>query len=288
MQIVLLLVLLIAACKRPEPASDVADMSATGACRSLLFEGQRFIICREPGARLEIQLDDQRGRPLRSFVALEQVLGNRAAKVRFAMNAGMFDDAGRPIGLAIAEGREARAINRRTDGGGNFHLQPNGVFLVRDDGRAEVVTTGRFSPAADIRLATQSGPMLVVDGQVNPRFDADGRSRYVRNGVGVGPDGVAVFAISDTPVSFGKFARLFAGPLGCRDALYLDGSISSLWDPANGRMDSIVPIGPMVVALGAKGAAQGPGPLARARPAALAPCRIRRGHGSGARPVRLP
>jgi uncharacterized protein YigE (DUF2233 family) len=58
-----------------------------------------------------------------------------------------------------------------------------------------------------------------------------------------------VFAISDTPVSFGKFARLFTGPLGCRDALYLDGSISSLWDPANGRMDSIVPIGPMIVAL---------------------------------------
>jgi uncharacterized protein YigE (DUF2233 family) len=249
MQIVLLLVLLIAACKRPEPAPDVAEVSATGACRSLLFEGQRFTICREAGARLELQLDDQRGRPLRSFVALEQVLGNRAAKVRFAMNAGMFDDAGRPIGLAIAEGREARTINRRTDGGGNFHLQPNGVFLVRDDGRAEVVTTGRFSPVADIRLATQSGPMLVVDGQVNPRFDADGRSRYVRNGVGVGPDGVAVFAISDTPVSFGKFARLFTGPLGCRDALYLDGSISSLWDPANGRMDSIVPIGPMIVAL---------------------------------------
>jgi uncharacterized protein YigE (DUF2233 family) len=248
MQIVLLLVLLLAACKRPDPAPEVGDVAATGACRSLMFEGQRFTICRDPEARLELVLDDHQGRPLRSFVALEQVLGPRAAKVRFALNAGMFDEAGRPIGLAIAESRQARPINRRTDGGGNFHLQPNGVFLVRDDGSAEVVTTADFSPAKDIRLATQSGPMLVIDGKPNPRFAADGRSRYVRNGVGVGPDGVAVFVISDAPVSFGKFARLFAGPLGCRNAVYLDGAVSSLWDPANSRMDGIVPIGPMIVA----------------------------------------
>jgi uncharacterized protein YigE (DUF2233 family) len=248
MQIVLLLVLLLAACKRPEPAPDVGDTAANGPCRSLMFEGQRFTICRDPGARLELHSADRQDRPLSSFVALEQVLGTRAAEVRFAMNAGMFDEAGRPIGLAIAGGRLQRAINRRTDGGGNFHLQPNGVFLVDADGRAEVVTTAAFKPSPDIRLATQSGPMLVIDGQVNPRFSADGSSRYVRNGVGVDGDGLPVFAISDAPVSFGRFARLFAGPLGCRNALYLDGSVSSLWDPANGRMDSLVPIGPMIVA----------------------------------------
>src|SRR5919112_796111 len=109
MQIVLLLVLLLAACKRPEPAPDIGDAAATGPCRSLLFEGQRFTICRDPGARLELALDDPRGRPLRSFVALEQTLRDRSPQVRFAMNAGMFDEEGRPIGLAIAERREARA-----------------------------------------------------------------------------------------------------------------------------------------------------------------------------------
>lgn len=248
MQIVLLLVLLLAACKRPDPAPDVGDTAATGPCRSLMFEGQRFTVCRDPGAVLELLSADRQSRPLRSFVALEQVLGTRAPKVRFAMNAGMFDDTGRPIGLAIAQGRTEHALNRRTDGGGNFHLQPNGVFLVEADGRAEVVTTAAFRPSPDLRLATQSGPMLVIGGQVNPRFAADGSSRYVRNGVGIDGDGVPVFAISDAPISFGRFARLFAGPLGCRDALYFDGSVSSLWDPANGRMDSLVPIGPMIVA----------------------------------------
>jgi len=247
MQVVLLLVLLLAACKRPDPAPEVGDTAARGPCRSVMFEGERFTICRDPAMRLDLYAADAKGRPLRSFAALEQVLGRKAEKVGFAMNGGMFDEDGRPIGLAIVEGKVLRPINRRKDGGGNFHMQPNGVFLVRDNNRAEVVATEKFSSADNIRMATQSGPMLVKDGVVNPRFDADGRSRYVRNGVGLDGKGVTVFAISDAPVSFGKFARLFAGPLGCRNALYLDGSVSSLWDPANGRMDSLVPIGPMLV-----------------------------------------
>jgi uncharacterized protein YigE (DUF2233 family) len=250
MKSILLLVMLLAACKRPEPAPDIANTSATGPCRLLNFEGTGFTICRDPSATLELHVQGRDGLPYRSFAALEQVLGERADKVSFAMNAGMFDEEGRPIGLAIANGTQLRAVNRLTKGYGNFHLQPNGVFLVRKDGRAEVVTTQDFEAADDILHATQSGPMLVIDGKVNPRFDADGPSRYVRNGVGVDSNGMPVFVISDEAVSFGKFARVFAGPLGCRNALYFDGSVSSLWAPANRRMDSLVPIGPMIVAIG--------------------------------------
>lgn len=245
MKSILLLVLLLAACKRSEPPPE----RAAGACTALRFEGDDFTVCRAPAAAtLELHVAGRDDRPYRSFAALEQVLGPRAERVRFAMNAGMFDEDGRPIGLAIAEGRTLKAVNRRKDGGGNFHLQPNGVFLVRDDGKAQVVTTEAFQPGPDVRLASQSGPMLVIDGEVNPRFDADGRSRFVRNGVGIGPDGAAIFAISDRAVSFGKFARLFRDGLQCRDALYFDGSVSSLWDPANGRMDSFSGLGPMIVA----------------------------------------
>lgn len=247
MHVVLLLLVLLAACKKADPA-PAAEAPATGPCRALLFEGDRFTVCRDPEARLELHVAGRDNRPYRSFVALEHVLGTRADKVRFAMNAGMFDEAGRPIGLAIADGRTVKAINRRVKGGGNFHLQPNGVFLVRKDGSAAVVPTGAYKSSPDIVLATQSGPMLVVDGKVNPRFSPDGTSRYVRNGVGIGPDGAPVFVISERAVSFGKFARLFAGPLKSREALYFDGSVSSLWDPANGRMDSFSGLGPMLVA----------------------------------------
>lgn len=246
MKSILLLLILLASCKRPERVPETA--AQTGACRSLSFEGDGFTICRDPEANLELHVAGSDGRPYRSFAALDHVLRDRAGKVRFAMNAGMFNEEGRPIGLAIADAIELKSLNRRKDGGGNFHLQPNGVFLVRKDGRAEVVTTDEYRPAPDIQLATQSGPMLVIDGSMNPRFDADGRSRYVRNGVGVTRDGVPIFAISDTPVSFGKFARLFQRELGCTDALYLDGSVSSLWDPAASRMDAFPALGPMLVA----------------------------------------
>ena len=163
------------------------------------------------------------------------------------MNAGMYDEDGRPIGLAIVEGSQKRAINRRR-GGGNFHLMPNGVFQVRRDGRAEIVTSEKWSPSSDIRLASQSGPMLVIDGKLHPAFDPDGSSRYIRNGVGIAPNGRPLFVISDDAVSLGKFARFFRDVLKSHNALFFDGAVSALWDPANGRRDVTKPLGPMVVA----------------------------------------
>ena len=179
------------------------------------------------------------------------------------MNAGMYGEDGRPIGLAIVEGKQVRAINRRK-GGGNFHLMPNGVFQVRRDGRAEVVTGAGWKPSPDIRIATQSGPMLVIGGKLHPAFDHDGSSRHIRNGVGIAAGGRALFVISEHPVSLGKFARFFRDQLKCRDALFFDGAVSALWDPANGRRDMTVPLGPMVVAF--KPAESAPDRASRATP----------------------
>ncbi len=162
------------------------------------------------------------------------------------MNAGMFDENGHAIGLLVEDGRQIRAINRRK-GGGNFHLMPNGVFLVRRDGTAEVVTSEDYAPSKDVLFATQSGPMLVIDGKIHPAFDADGTSRHFRNGVGIAHDGTPVFVISADPVSFGKFARFYRDRVKAQDALFFDGAVSSLWDPAAHRMDSNAPLGPMVV-----------------------------------------
>ncbi len=85
--------------------------------------------------------------------------------------------------------------------------------------------------------------MLVIDGQIHPTFEVDGPSRYERNGVGIDPGGQPVLAISRDGVSFGKFGRLFRDRLGARNALYLDGSVSSLWDPVAGRRDRSAPLG---------------------------------------------
>jgi len=217
------------------------------ACRETEFEGSGFTVCTYDADRDSLSLiwADWDGEALRSLSALPEVTGE--GNVRFAMNAGMFNAHGRAIGLYVEDSAELVAINRRP-GPGNFHMLPNGVFWLDADGNAHVTATPDFtSDTAAPVWATQSGPMLVIDGVLHPRFSPDGTSRYIRNGVGTGDDGDAFFVISEEVVSFGKFARFFRDELGSRNALYLDGGVSSLWDPASGRMDYRGPIGPMVV-----------------------------------------
>ena len=91
--------------------------------------------------------------------------------------------------------------------------------------------------------------MLVSGNALNPHFQNDGPSHYVRNGVGVTENGETYFAISEAPVSFGRFARLFRDVLHCPDALYFDGSVSSLWAPSLGRADHGRALGPIVIVL---------------------------------------
>lgn len=220
-------------------------------CEARDFEGSRFIVCAYDANLHELRLasrgDD--GAYLRSFDALEAALGRDARRVRFAMNAGMFNDVGAPIGLYIENGDRQHVI-RQTDGPGNFHMKPNGVFWLARDGGAHVDTTDDFVAATHAPLyATQSGPMLLINGQLHPRFSQDGASRYLRNGVGVSDGRTAYFVISSGFVSFGRFARFFRDELGCDDALFLDGSVSSLWAPSLDRQDDNQELGPLVVVL---------------------------------------
>ena len=116
------------------------------------------------------------------------------------------------------------------------------------DGKAGILDSAAFAKRRPrVRLATQSGPMLVIDGELHPRFSDEGPSRKYRNGVGIVDAGTVAFAISDEPVSFGAFARLFRDELGCRNALFLDGSVSALHAADLGRTDvSLKPLGPLI------------------------------------------
>jgi uncharacterized protein YigE (DUF2233 family) len=242
----LLLALALAACGPVTQAPDVPAETAAAACDGRAFEGSAFTLCRYDRRRDEIAffLDGRNGR-LRSLAALETELGPRANRLRFAMNAGMYDEAGAPIGLYVAEGRQRRAINRRP-GAGNFHMLPNGVFTVAADGRVAIVPAARYDPAARPLWATQSGPMLVIDGALHPAIQPNGPSLHIRNAVCVVDTNVAWFAISEEAVSFGRLARLLRDELGCPNALYLDGSVSSLWDRPARRRDGYAELGPLV------------------------------------------
>lgn len=205
-------------------------------CRSLSFEGDAFTVCtgdpKTDDVRLFLKRPD--GTPYGALGALP------SEGLLFATNAGMFTPEFAPAGLYVEGGTELRGLNRVVNGYGNFHMQPNGVFWIKD-GTAHVTATAAFAElTAKPDVATQSGPMLVIDGKVNAKFEPDGSSRYVRNGIGVDGDGRVIVAISSVPVSFGRFGRLFQSALRCANALYLDGSVSQLRvggaaAPANGR-----------------------------------------------------
>lgn len=246
-----LLALLLGACgsgapeQAAQPQLPIEAAAPEPACQAKIFEGSSFTICPFHAGQDRIELIDGSG--LRSLPALERSLGARAAEVRFAMNAGMYDEQGRPIGLFVANGRERKPLNLGS-GSGNFHLLPNGVFAVDAKGRVSVTPSTRFRKHMPKPVwATQSGPMLVIDGKLHPKFDSDGPSQLVRNGVGVRDPDHAFFAISEDPVSFGRFARLFRDALACPNALYLDGTVSSLWDRPAGRQDRYSNLGPMLV-----------------------------------------
>jgi uncharacterized protein YigE (DUF2233 family) len=162
-----------------------------------------------------------------------------------AMNAGMYHQDRRPVGLYVEDSAEAAPIVTR-EGPGNFGMLPNGVLCL-GEGTAAVIESRRFAedrPAC--RFATQSGPMLVIEGALHPRFIPGSDFLNVRNGAGVASDGTLWLAISNEPVNFHDFARLFRDELGTPDALYLDGSVSRLYRRDTGRHDLGFPLGPII------------------------------------------
>ena len=224
-----------------------ATASAGEACRKVQHLGDGYTVCTFDPAHYDVQIfqNDRNGKPYGSFRALEMDLRQERVYVRFAMNGGMYLDDQSPVGLFIENGREVKAINTNK-GWGNFHLLPNGVFYVHE-GKAGIMESKAFA-ASDIKpfYATQSGPMLVISGRLHPSFLADSPSLKTRNGVGVTSDGKVIFAISDGPVRFHDFATLFRDDLNCPNALFLDGSISSVDIPEWRRRDSLFPLGPII------------------------------------------
>jgi uncharacterized protein YigE (DUF2233 family) len=156
--------------------------------------------------------------------------------IAVATNAGIFTPQLAPGGLLVSDGVTLRDLNL-ADGGGNFHLMPNGVFEIWDDGTAAVVDSTTYS-AAGVRFATQSGPALLLGGEVHPEFREHSTNLAFRSGVGVSADGRTVYlALSWSLTNFHDFATLFRDELGCDDALYLDGQISRLWVAGDGEPD---------------------------------------------------
>ncbi|EAQ30256.1 hypothetical protein NAP1_05750 [Erythrobacter sp. NAP1] len=225
-------------------AGGVPD--ANSACVPVTFEETSLTHCiADPAThRIRTSLAPSSGDDFGTIRAW--AAGRNESAIAFVMNAGMYGDDLRPLGYFVEDGERLAELDRG-DGSGNFYMKPNGVFF-GTGGNWNIIETGVFLRTIGTRPAfgTQSGPMLVVNGELHPDFQENGPSRAIRNGVGIDEEGRAHFVISNEAISFGRFARFFRDELQTPNALFLDGNISSLWNPASGRMDDRR-VGPLLV-----------------------------------------
>lgn len=221
----------------------LASPAAAVTCEDIDHLGTSFTICEVTADEdLQLFLRDDQGAILGSFNAVDNATGQ---DLLFAMNAGMYHDDRRPVGHYIEDGTEEMRVIA-SDGPGNFGLLPNGVFCISDI--YHVIETRAYQAARpDCTHATQSGPMLVIDGDLHPRLIPNGSSKYIRNGVGTSADGTrAIFAISNEAVNFHDFGTLFRDRLALPNALYFDGKISRMYHRDTGRSDFGWQLGPIV------------------------------------------
>jgi uncharacterized protein YigE (DUF2233 family) len=178
---------------------------------------------------LQFYWKDDSGRVLGSIQNLQKYVEGKHQQLVFAMNGGMFRSDGTPVGLYIQQ-KSMLAPLDTSSGAGNFYLKPNGVLYVTKDNKAVICSTADFRDDGNIRFATQSGPMLLINGGFHPAFKKASPNVNIRNAVGLLPDNTLVFAMSKEPINFYELAEYFKS-LGCQNALYLDGFVSRTFLP---------------------------------------------------------
>jgi uncharacterized protein YigE (DUF2233 family) len=178
---------------------------------------------------LQLYWKNDNGETFKSIQNLKNYVENKNLTLIFAMNGGMFNKDFSPQGLFI-QNKTTLAVLDTADGNGNFYLKPNGVFYITSDNIPLVCRTSDFKDNGKIKYATQSGPMLIIDGKIHSAFKDGSTNLNIRNGVGILPDNKVVFAMSKTGINFYDFAKYFQN-LGCKNALYLDGFVSRTYLP---------------------------------------------------------
>ena len=174
-------------------------------------------------------LKDRNGTNYGSIANLKSSL-NQNIELLFATNGGMYKKDKSPQGLFISGGVVHFPIDTAV-GDGNFYMKPNGIFYVDINNKAVVCRTEDFIHDKIIKCATQSGPMLVIDGKIHPDFKKGSANLNIRNGVGILPNNEILFAMSKKEINFYDFAEFFKNK-GCKNALYLDGFVSRTYCPS--------------------------------------------------------
>jgi len=203
----------------------------------LLFQFKRsnneeefvFYIANPKKQSVVMYLKDSHGNNYGSIANLKTALAKGKKEILFAMNGGMYKKDKSPQGLFISAGKMLYLLEVN-EGAGNFYLKPNGIFYLDAKDNPVICKTEEFKDDGNIKYATQSGPMLLVDGQIHAAFREQSTNLNIRNGVGILPDNKVLFAMSKKEINFYQFAQFFKDK-GCKNALYLDGFVSRMYNP---------------------------------------------------------
>ena len=215
----------------------VGTSVAGEACRTEQYSGKRYVICSFDTSKIDVSVHwrDERSKPYVTLLGFKNSQLGRGKPLLLAMNGGMYHEDLRPVGYHVEQRQKLRNANTRR-GPGNFHMLPNGIFFIEKKRIGVMETRAFLRRNRRPQFATQSGPMLVINGRMHPLFKPTWTSAKIRNGVGVSKDGRHVhFVLSDSAVTFYEFARLFPVHLKAYNALFLDGSVSQMWSPEISR-----------------------------------------------------
>ena len=238
----------LAACGAEDRSDQAVQSRQPVPCRTLVHEGDGYTVCTFDAATHDIRLfhSDADGVPYLQFDTLERELDEKGQVLVFAMNGGMYHEDRRPVGYYRDAFGDQASVNTN-DGPGNFHLKPNGVFWLSDSRAGITESEAYLEQGIDPDYATQSGPMMVIDGALHPSLNPEGTSHRRRNGVGVAADGQTIyFAISDSAVTFYEFATLFRDVIAAPNALFLDGQVSRIYAPSINRNEIGTDLGPII------------------------------------------
>ncbi|MEM7655801.1 MAG: phosphodiester glycosidase family protein [Bacteroidota bacterium] len=219
------------------PPVDVAPAPTTSAALTpgrVPFEGKTYVYCVFNPKLADVRIANNPGRTkVYGIDKLDAKAQQEGKYLTFAMNGGMYEPDKSPVGLLVYKGKVLAPLNERS-GQGNFYMKPNGIFGIDAQGNASIWPTPLYvRQKVDTRrllVATQSGPVMLLNGKINKAFTPGSANVHFRNAIGVREDGQVVCAISEQRVNFYEFAD-FLRSIGCTQALYLDGTVSRMYLP---------------------------------------------------------
>lgn len=203
------------------------------------FERTEFIVAEADMSRVRLRMLSHSA-ALHSLPDAVEVLRRRGERALLVTNGGLFH-AESPIGLQVEDGRPVRSLRLGStppegQKAGNFYYLPNGVLYQDHAGRVAIRESSDMrGHERSIRDGLQSGPALLLNGNVHPiaRPPNRGRAHERRSAACISAPERLSIVFAPGATTFPQITR-FLTELGCRDAIFLDATITGLLIPQRG------------------------------------------------------